>query len=112
MCFSPVNIEQHKQVNNDAVPRSMDWFLDKNWWEELIVTTRLPRVWTRNLAIANSVLYYWAITLSPIILMIAAMCIEKLMEKGVIEATKSKEEQVVKYYEQAGDFLLLYLQNR
>jgi len=43
---------------------------------------------------------------------VSAMCMEKLIDQGVRERTPQAEEMIIKYYEQAGDILLVYLQNR
>ncbi|KAF6039382.1 hypothetical protein EB796_002311 [Bugula neritina] len=45
-------------------------------------------------------------------LAVKAMCMEKLIDQGVRERTPQAEEMIIKYYEQAGDILLVYLQNR
>ena len=41
-----------------------------------------------------------------------AMCIEKLIDAGQMTRTAEIDDSIVRYYEQAGDYLLVYLQNR
>ena len=42
----------------------------------------------------------------------SAMCIEKLIDAGQMTRTAEIDDSIVRYYEQAGDYLLVYLQNR
>ena len=42
----------------------------------------------------------------------SAMCIEKLIEAGQMTRTAEIDDSIVRYYQQAGDYLLVYLQNR
>lgn len=42
----------------------------------------------------------------------AAMCVEKLIDSGEMSRSAEIEDSIVRYYEQAGDYLLIYLQNR
>ncbi|XP_067941615.1 tetratricopeptide repeat protein 7B-like isoform X2 [Watersipora subatra] len=45
-------------------------------------------------------------------LAVKAMCLEKLISQGKGKQSAENEELIIKYYEQSGDILLLYLQNR
>lgn len=55
---------------------------------------------------------YFTLTHNAAKYSISAMCMEKLIGLGKLEQTDKNEEQIIKYYEQSGDILLLYLQNR